>query len=177
MKRLLFAALLLSSCAAVPVKSKVIPPEAKSYFDVNTKMESSFQILEKFIFGKNYVVKSQLKGDQRSAIRVTMIDAPVSYIDKKSKIIKDTSAIAITEVRQRINNWDYVYPVAGTFDCLFELNMQSNGLVQVSIMIDKTCTITQYLENYYLEKRRKVPGIEIKSTGYLESSLKTFMTQ
>lgn len=172
---LLVTCISLFACAAVPVSKSIPANNVESNFTTNKPMDKAWDALLQFTFNNKYIIKSQFKGESNASMRVEILNAPISYFDKKTKKVADSNAIAITNVRKRINNNVYVYPVAGTIECVLSLNKQSDGQVYVSVLLDKTGTLTQFIENYFLNKKKQIPNVEIHTTGIIEDKLRAYL--
>lgn len=173
---LIFSCVIFYACAAVPIKTKAPAANVESNFITTKGMDKTWDGILQFIFRNKYNIKSQFKDQTSSSIRVEIVNAPISYFDDKKKAVADSTAIALTDIRKRINNNTYVLAVAGTMECVFLLNKLSDGTVFVSVNMDKTCKITEFFENNVLEKRRIIPNVEIHSTGRIEEKLRLFLS-
>jgi len=171
MKRLLMAAIFLCSCGAYPVAKTTPQPYSQQNFTIKVSWDKAWDKLLQYIFINQYSIRSQFKGESNASVRLELKNAGVTYIDPKTKNPKDTSALALSQIRYRPGNRNEVYPVAGNFECVINLNKTSDNLIYVSVMMDKTCVLTQFWENYYLEKRHRWPGVEIESSGRLEKTI------
>ena len=90
-------------------------------------------------------------------------------------MINDSTAYAIAEVKKRSGNYDYLYPKAGSFQCIITLTKLSNTQTGVIIKFDETCVMTEFVENAYVEQRKRIQNIRIESSGVFEQKLKTFI--
>jgi len=146
--------------------------EDYSHFTVNTSLDSAWNKLQFFLFNEKYGIQSQLKIEGNASMRLDLKNAKLSYRDKKSNLIHDTTALALAAVKKRSGNLDYVYPNAGNFQCLITLTKVTNDKTQIIISFDPTCMMTEYIENAYIERRRRTPNVEIQSTGFFEKKVK-----
>jgi hypothetical protein len=130
-----------------------------------------------FFFEEKYNLKSQFKTGNNGMIRLDFRSGKLSYIDPKTKLIKDTTAFALAEVKRRPGNRNYIYPNAGNFECLITVTKSSDNSSKIEIALDSICVMTEYIENFYLEKRRKTENIETTSTGWLERKIQSYLVK
>ncbi len=173
-----FSSIILYSCAAVPItKYATSQVNENSNFTVKADLNSCWDELNQLIFLEKYNIRSQYKSDASGSLRIEMVHVNISYIDEKTNKIADTSAILLGDVRKRINNGFMVYPKAANVECVISLNKTGEDLINVIVSFDRTCTLTEYIENFYLEKRKKFPNVEIKSTGKFEERLRQILSK
>ena len=146
-----------------------------SNFIINKSFDTCWNRLMQFFFDEDYDLKGQFRTDKGGKIRIDFRNGKLSYIDPKTKLVKDTLAIALAEVKKRSGNFNYIYPNAGNFECLISVYKTSQKSTQVTIKIDSLCVMTEYYENFYLEKRRKTEDVEITSTGWFERNIKLYL--
>ncbi len=144
-------------------------------FIVNKPLDSAWNKLQYFLFLENLIISNQFKIEGNASARIDLKNGKITYRDKKTNLLNDSTAYTIADVKQRSGNFNYIYPKAGNFQCLITLTKISNDQTGFLIKFDETCLLTEYVENAYVERRRRKPNFPIESTGFLERKLKAFI--
>ena len=170
----LFCIISFTIPASIP-NCKIFPDDS-SRFIVNSSFDNAWNKISLMLFNEKYDILNQLKIENKGSLRLSLKNVRLSYLDKETNRIKDSSAIAIGEVKRRQGNQNYIYPYAGNFDILISLNQISENKTEISVSFDSTCMMTQFVEDFYLEKRKQKKKIEIQSSGTLERKIQNLFT-
>ena len=131
--------------------------------------------MQYFLFTENIAITSQLKTEGNASAKMDFKNVKLTYRDKTTNLIKDTTALVIAEVRQRSGNFNFLYPKAGDFQCLITLTKLPNNQTGVIIKFDATCTMTEFIENSFVNQKKRVQNVRLESAGIFEQKLKSFI--
>lgn len=167
----------LFSCAPKPTATTVSnwerPENIK--FTVKKGIDNVFGNVMQFAFMRRGVIKNQFKYETSATVIIEIENACVSYLDRKTKKLVDTSALLVVALERRVSNNIYVYPKEGTLQVVVLLNKNQEGNTDIIITMAKTCILTAWMENHYLERRRKLKNVPAKTTSKLENEFKDFI--
>jgi len=159
-----------------PIKAQEASPEKNTtIFIFDKAYDACWENLMQFFFEHKFNPNNQFKTEKNGLVRLELKRGKLSYIDPQTKVINDTTALAIADVKRRKGNFNYVYPKAGNFECMITVIKLSENSSKIEIAMDSVCVMTEYLENHYLERRRKTKNIKITSTGWLERQIQSFI--
>ena len=126
-------------------------------------------------FDEKYNLRNKIKDQSNGSLKLDLRNAKLSFRDKKTNQIKDSSAFALAEVKRRSGNRNYIYPNAGNLECTITLKKIDSNKTELIVIFEPTCVMTEFVEDYYVERRRKTPNVEIQSTGVFEKKIQNLL--
>lgn len=167
--------ILLSSCAAVPVTHKTATTQktVNTTFTIHKDIDNAFRKISQYVVSNNGDITYKSKED--GIIKATLKNMPITSYDNNGGQIPNANAVAIADMRRRVNNRNYVFPQSANIQCSIFINKNDQGY-EIIITMDKKCLVTSYKESGFITKR-SIPDVDIQSTGVMEKNISDFIEQ
>ncbi|HTE09975.1 MAG TPA: hypothetical protein VK645_03380 [Chitinophagaceae bacterium] len=163
----LATAFCFSSCAAVAVKKDAGSANKPIRTEIVGSYEQTWNKITNYFYIEGYAFKTTNK--EQGILTCELKDAFVSYKDKEGNI-KNPTAFAITDVRKRINNNVYVYPLKGIIEWQILIQKKDENSTYVYLSLNPKGILTKYNYNTF-EVNKVIKNVELRTTGIFEQKL------